>query len=96
MNIALKKYYYDSDYYKLKLDEVVKTDQEIFEEAIYKLSRRELEPEIIQSGLSNFGKTIHGSGFAFLNLDLNGKDIYTLRVVLGDQGHREVRPPSKP
>ena len=83
MNAALKQYYYDSDYYNIKLDEVVKTDQEIFEEAIYKLSRRDLEPQIIQSGLSNFGKTIHGSGFGFLNLDLKGREIYTLKVFSG-------------
>ena len=90
--MALKKYYYDRDYYQLKLDEVIKTQEEINEEAIYKLSRRELEPALIQSGLSNFGKTIHGSGFAFLNLDLKGKDVYSVRVRLGNLGHREVCP----
>lgn len=77
---ALREFYYDSDYYQLKLEEVVKTEEEIFEETIYKLSRKDLPADIIQSGLSNFGKTIHGSGFAFLNLNLNGRDVYSLRV----------------
>lgn len=78
---ALRQFYYDSDYYTLKLEEVIKTEEEIFEETIYKLSRKDLPQEIIQSGLSNFGKTIHGSGFAFLNLDLSQKEVYSLRVV---------------
>jgi len=78
---ALRQFYYDSDYYKLKLEEVVKTEEEIFEETIYKLSRKELPQEIIQSGLSNFGKTIHGSGFAFLTLDLSNKEVYSLRGI---------------
>lgn len=93
--MALKQYYYDRDYYQLKLDEVIKTQEEINEEAIYKLSRRELEPALIQSGLSNFGKTIHGSGFAFLNLDLKGKNVYSIRVRAYDLGHREIHPPAE-
>lgn len=80
-NKALKQFYYDSDYYQLKLEEVVKTDEEIFEETIYKLSRKELPSSTIQSGLSNFAKTIHGNGFAFLTLNLSNKEIYSVRGI---------------
>jgi len=91
----LRQFYYDNDYYQLKLEEVIKTEEEIFEETIYKLSRKDLPADIIQSGLSNFGKTIHGSGFAFLNLNLSGRDVYSLRVVSDHAGHREVPAPAE-
>ena len=75
---------YWRDYYELKLLEVQneRSEEEKFYDMVETLSRLELPGEIIKQGLYNFGKTVHGGGFAFLRLDLSNKDIYTLKVRL--------------
>lgn len=57
-----------------------RSEEEKFYDMVDMLSRKELPIEVIRSGLKVFGKTIQGGGFAFLRLELEDKELFSLKV----------------